>query len=360
MAEQQVIEEVVVTAKRINRTIPPLECPNVLLPTPANLTNYFGALITEAEKGITSEIDEISEEAKKLKKILDEIRDKILGPYDPKFEKLEIPEKEYEIMIRRMIGEYSTYVQAKIMEIIKDVTSISITVNILGVEIDVIKFATDRDYLQSIKDQIDVDSMYDLLPPEYQLMIDKFESREYKLNQIDDFIRMKVKEYMNNQINIALDALDALGFKIPTNPAEAIEELILKIIEDTEKSIEEKIDEIMAIKVGPFTLEEILGGEFNDDVEIPEFTLARLVTKIKEFAQDYFSFLIKEAIQAVKDALDAVGLGKLVEFLTLDFCDFLEIIGFPKKIDLSGFEGIKEEPNTFQSSLSDQTIGQSV
>ena len=43
MAEQQVIEEVVVTAKRINRKIPPLECPNVLLPTPANLTNYFGA-----------------------------------------------------------------------------------------------------------------------------------------------------------------------------------------------------------------------------------------------------------------------------------------------------------------------------
>ena len=56
MAEQQVIEEVIVTAKRINRKIPPLECPNVLLPTPANLTNYFGALITEAEKGILSEI----------------------------------------------------------------------------------------------------------------------------------------------------------------------------------------------------------------------------------------------------------------------------------------------------------------
>ena len=85
-----------------------------------------------------------------------------------------------------------------------------------------------------------------------------------------------------------------------------------------------------------------------------------MITKLNEFAQDYFSFLIKEAIQKVKSALDLVGLGKLLDFTTLNFCTFLGIIGFPKSLDLSGFNGITQQANTFQSSLSLQTIVEDV
>ena len=43
--------------------------------------------------------------------------------------------------------------------------------------------------------------------------------------------------------------------------------------------------------------------------------------------------------------MEGLGLGKLIEFLTFTFCDFLTIIGFPKTIDLSGFSGIQTVPN---------------
>ena len=86
---------------QLTATVPPMECPDVMLPTPANLSNLFGDLVTLAERAALSEIDELKEEGQKLKDIIQKIRDTVLSPYDPKFQKLEIPEKEYEIMITR-------------------------------------------------------------------------------------------------------------------------------------------------------------------------------------------------------------------------------------------------------------------
>ena len=48
---------------QLTATVPPMECPDVLLPTPANLANLFGDLITVAKRNALSEIDELREEA---------------------------------------------------------------------------------------------------------------------------------------------------------------------------------------------------------------------------------------------------------------------------------------------------------
>ena len=348
---------------QITATVPPMECPDVLLPTPANLTNLFGTLITQVERiainpsafiqselddiseDVQEEIDELKEEAKKLKEKIEKIRE-ILSPYDPKFQKLEIPEKEYEIMITRLINEYSTYVQAKIMDIISNLLpkTFAIETDILGVKVDVIKFAIDRPYRSEILGQIDVDSMYDLLPPEYQSFKDKFDSADLRGKKINDFIEKKVKEFLQGQIVQGLKDL-GLSFTLPADPREAVKLAIQEIKDDAKKDMDEKIEDIKTIKVGPFTVEEILGGEFKDNVEITEFTFDRLVSKLISFAKDYFAYLFKQVLNKLTEALEGLGLGKLIEFLTFTFCDFLTIIGFPKTIDLSGFSGIQTVPN---------------
>ena len=125
-------------------TIPPLECPAVLLPTPANLANYFKGLASHA---YTYEIEEIKDILEDLKPIFE--------PFDPKFKKIEIQEIEWEIRIQGLVDEFSSYVQAQMLDIVASLTPIEITVNILGIEVDVIKFVTDRNYLNTIFDSID-------------------------------------------------------------------------------------------------------------------------------------------------------------------------------------------------------------
>ena len=331
---------------QITATVPPMECPDTQLPTPANLANLFGTLITEVEKGALSDIEEIKEEAKKLKEKIETLRENVLSPYDPKFKKLEIPEKEYEIMITRLVNEYSTYVQAKIMDIIANlIPNFGVEVEILGVKVDAVKFAIDRPYRAEILGQIDVDSMYDLLPPEYQSFKDKFDSADLRGKKINDFFEKKVKEFLQGNIIQGLTNL-GLSFTLPTDPRSAVLLAIQEIKADAKKDMNEKIEEIKSIKVGPFSVEQILGGEFKDNVEITEFTFDRLIDKLLVFAEDYFAYLFKEMLSTITDAIKAIpGLDKIIKFLTFTFCDFLTLLGFPKTIDLSGFSGIQTVAN---------------
>ena len=312
-------------------TIPQLECPAVLLPTPANLVNYFKGLASYA---YTYEIEEIKEILETLKPIFD--------PYDPKFKKLEIPEIEWEIRIQGLVDEYSSYVQSQLLKIVADLVAIEITVEILGIEVDVIKFATDRSYLNTLFDSIDldIDNLYDLLPPEYKLYKDKFDSLDFKKKTVKDFFKEKVKDFQTGNFIQGLKDL-GLGFTLPTDPKAAAKLAIQTIIADETKDIEQQIEDLKNIQIGPFTIEQILGGEISEKVEISEFSRDRLIKKLINFAQDYFAYLLKEVLSKITDAIEAIpGLDDIIAFLTLDFCKFLEIIGVPKTIELPA--GIQE------------------
>ena len=335
-------------------TIPPLECPAVLLPTPANLVNYFKGLASYAYTNARDDLeDDIDEEVKKFQEDIDKIKETledlkpIFKPFDPNFKKIEIQEIEWEIRIQGLVDEFSTYVQSQLLKIVADLTPIEITVDILGLQVDLVKFATDRDYLNTLFDSIDedVDSLYDLLPPEYKLYKDKFDSLDFQKKTVKDYFKEKVKEFQTGNFIQGLKDL-GLGFTLPTDPREAVELAIQKIIDDTEKDIDQQIEDLKNIQVGPFTVEEILGGEITEKVEISEFQRDRLIKKLKNFAQDYFAYLIKEALSKITEAIKAIpGLDKIIAFLTFDFCKFLELIGVPKTIALP--EGIIEEvPNT--------------
>lgn len=302
-------------------TVPQLECPATLLPTPANLTNFFKELASYAYKN----------EREDIKKILEDLKP-IFEPYDPKFEKIQIEEIEWEIRIRGLVGEYSTYVQARLLKIVSDLTPISITANILGIEVDLIKFATDRTYLNTLFSEIDVDSVYDLLPAEYQIYKDKFDSKDFRKESIKNYFREKVKEFQTGNFIQGLSDL-GLGFTLPTDPRAAAKLAINNIISDANKDIDEQIKDLKEITIGGFTVEQILGGEFKEDVEISEFQRDRLMTKLREFAEDYWDYLVKEMLSGITDLIEEIpGLGDIIEWLTFDFCKFLELIGVPKEV----------------------------
>jgi len=224
---------------QIKVEIPPLDCPAVLLPQPKNLMDFFGKLATAAEKAFLSQVEDLKKEGEKLKKILDDIR-KILSPYDPDFQAISIPEQEFKIIIQRLIEEFHIFIPTKILELINTLFPISLqmTVPLIGIKIDILKIATDREYLKElakeisgygadVQAQIDaliasrpdlsaeelnklildlrnskIESLYKLLPSEYKQFGGEFglDNAELKAKQVMDYIKNEVTKFMNGEL----------------------------------------------------------------------------------------------------------------------------------------------------------------
>ncbi len=370
--------------------VPEPECPAVLLPTPANLSNMFGDLATLAEKMALAEIEEWKEEGEKIKKILDDVR-KLLGPYDPKFKRLEMVEKEWEIMIQRLIEEYPMYIQSQILQLISKIIPINFQLPLLGLEIDLIKLVTDRAYLnelmaevqgygadmeaqiaafregewkdlseEEIQAKIDklrgdkLEAIYALLPDEYKLFMGEygFDTADFKGKQIADFIKNEATKLQNalmtggatlliDKFKVIWDALGSptlAGLPLEWNAKELINEAIERAKDESKEELLKALEEI---EVAGFNIMDLLGGEFTDNVETLEAKIARIQTKLKEFEANWELFIIKTWLQKVKAFLDAIGLGAILDWALLDFCDFMKLMGIPIPIvDLSTLSGI--------------------
>ena len=303
-------------------TLPALECPDVLLPTPANLSNLFGGLATHAYR---YEIDSLKEK-------LEQIEEDILDIYNPKWEKIDIPEKKWDIMMTRLAAEYPMYVQQKILELIHTLFPIDFNVTILGISIDIIEFLKDPSSIRNSLELEEIDSIYDLIPDEYKVW-DKFETPDFKKESVINYIRSEVAKKMNllmhggftGLIDLFDEIWDALG--LPSLPA--LETL------DLEALIKDKTtEELESISIFGYSLNDLLGGEFDDNIEIPEFQKERLLKRAREFAEEWQTYLIKKWMEKVTSFFDAIGLGTLTQWTTFTFCDFLTIVGFPTTIDL--------------------------
>ena len=284
-------------------TLPALECPDVLLPTPANLSNLFGGLATMSYR--------YPDELKDLKEKLEQIEEDILDIYNPKWEKIDIPEKKWDIMMTRLAAEYPMYVQKKILELINSLIPIEFNVTILGITINIIDFLTDP---SSIKDNIkleEIDSIYDLIPDEYKVW-DKFETADFKKETVINYIRSEVAKKMNLLLHGGFTDLigefqeiwDALG--LPTIPV--LEEL------DLETLIRDKTtEELESISIFGYSLNDLLGGEFDNNVDIDEYNKERLLKRAREFKEEWQTYLIKKWMQKVTAFFDAIGLSTLTQ-----------------------------------------------
>ena len=305
-------------------TLPALECPDVLLTTPANLVNLVGGLATMSYR--------YPDELKDLKDKLDKIEKDILDIYNPKWEKIDIPEKKWDIMMTRLAAEYPMYVQKKILELINSIIPIEFNVTILGVTINIIDFLTDPSSIRDSLELEDIDSIYDLIPDEYKVW-DKFETADFKKETVINYIRSEVAKKMNLLLHGGFTGLigqfqeiwDALG--LPSIPA--LETL------DLETLIRDKTtEELESISIFGYSLNDLLGGEFDNNVDIDEYNKERLLKRAREFKEEWQTYLIKKWMEKVTAFFDAIGLSSLTEFITFTFCDFLKIIGFPSTIDL--------------------------
>src|SRR6056300_483169 len=326
-------------------TLPALECPDVLLPTPANLSNLFGGLATMSYR--------YPDELADLKAKLEQIEEDILDIYNPKWEKIDIPEKKWDIMMTRLAAEYPMYVQKKILELINSLFPIEFNVTILGISIDILEFLEDPSSIRDSLELEEIDSIYDLIPDEYKVW-DKFETADFKKESVINYIRSEVAKKMNllmhggftGLIDLFDEIWDALG--LPSLPA-------LKTL-DLEALIRDKtIEELKAVQIFGFSLLDLLGGEFDDNVEIPEFQKERLLKRAREFKEEWQTYLIKIWMEKVEDFFSAIGLDSIMQWITFSFCDYLKVIGFPSIIDLP--ESVQTLINTSANVLPNTTTG---
>ena len=303
-------------------TLPALECPDVLLPTPANLSNLFGGLATHAYR---YEIDSLKEK-------LEQIEEDILDIYNPKWEKIDIPEKKWDIMMTRLAAEYPMYVQQKILELIHTLFPIDFNVTILGISINIIEFLKDPSSIRNSLELEEIDSIYDLIPDEYKVW-DKFETPDFKKESVINYIRSEVAKKMNllmhggftGLIDLFDEIWSALG--LPSLPALETLDLEALIKDKTTKELE-------SISIFGYSLNDLLGGEFDNNVDIDEYNKERLLKRAREFKEEWQTYLIKKWMEKVTSFFNAIGLGALTQWTTFTFCNFLTIVGFPTTIQL--------------------------
>ena len=421
--------------------IPPMECPAVLLPTPANLKNMIKQIAAMPAKILAmievqgasmaqSEIDGLMSEVEQLKEVVETILDVIDAP---DFESIEWPDLRGEIGIDKLLQKYPLFLITKMIEIITKVLPINVEVPVppLGINVDIIKFVTVEDYKSElvadltgnsadIKAQIAafdpqalgaeaymekvndlkgsiIDPLYAVLPPEWQSFggEEGLEIPELKGQAIIAYLESKMSGL---GIGLLFDAFagliskfqsiwDALGLPDLPIPLSLDVGAMIAAIVDAEKAKFETEIETLDIKaeageltgealieaktaafdtmsesvlggleglsIAGFNVMSIIGGPIDDPVECLALKKKRICEEIGRFKDNYQLYLLRKWMETVTAFFEhaTVGLGALTQWIGCDFCTFLGIIGFPKTIDLSFSDHIKEVENKTVSVL---------
>ena len=348
-----------------------------------------GLSLEEIEKGIDKEIgkaqlqaiEEIESKIEELEDIMEGIAD-LLSPYWKKGQ-IRDWEKEAEDAIDELIQEFHIYIPVKMLELINKIIPLSFEVPILGLSIDVLKI-TDPAYQEELVNQIknDVDKFYSMVDAkaqyykgEFGLICDEYKAKltwqyikseimdwctntlhkmftklidKFKeiwdalgLPSIIDLLNFDAEAWIRLQIDLAKEKMDREVERIE-NQAEQLQEDIenFDANEEINKIKGQMIDEVMDLSIplpSPFdiSIKEIFGGDIDKTV----ISIEEEIDKVVVAARDWKTITAKELfniwLKKIKKFLDAIGLGKLLDFLTLTFCDVLELIGVPTSFDIT-------------------------
>ena len=348
-----------------------------------------GLSLEEIEKGIDKEIgkaqlqaiEELESKIEELEDIMEGIAD-LLSPYWKKGQ-IRDWEKEAEDAFDELIQEFHIFVPVKMMEMISKIIPVEFTVDVLGIDIDVLKIFTEEEQ-NRIRQQIedDIDKFYNMVDSEYQYYKSEFGllCDEYKAKLTWQYIKSEIMDWVTNSLFKLFDKLigkfkeiwDALGlpdlpiplsFDVASWIREAVDAAKKKMdreiqrIEDQAEQLQEDIenfdaqkeiekvkqqmvDEIMDLSIplpSPFdiSLKEIMGGDIDKTVISIEQEIDKLVTAARDWKTISMKELFNIWVKKIKKFLDAIGLGKLLDFLTLTFCDVLELLGVPTSFDVA-------------------------
>ena len=339
-----------------------IPCSKVLLPTPAELANTFTEVINIAN---LLSLSGYQDEADKIMDILETIEDALgnfpISVTNPLFPTIEIPEIEWERRINAIVEEFHLFIPVKILEIIATIIPIEFEIEVLGLKIDILKLFEDSAYRAELKVQVaeKLEDLDALIPENLRSYSEDctLDCPEFKAEAIWDYIMSQLTGGALKLIWDAAGALidkfkeiwDALG--LPDLPALLtldIDQVITELIADLEQQLKDApadakleiedqiVDKLKELEIFGYSIIDILGGEANQYFESPEREMERLVKRAANFAEEFPKFLIMEWLEKVKAFLDAIGLGAILDWATLDFCDFLKLIGMPSQISLDG------------------------
>lgn len=329
-------------------------CQATLLPTKANLTNLFVSLARLPSELI---LQGLEEEAAKVEQLLASIESALgnfpLSASNPFYIGLKVPEFEWENKVTKILQEYHTYVMGKMLEIISNVIPVTLSINVLGIAVDIVKIFTDKEYVQELKTQIadDIDAFIDSIESSFQTFTGRYgyDSLALKveavwsnfmsllngglLNLLYDKLKVLISTFQSTWNSLGLPAIpDLTSIDIPG--------FIDSILNDLESTAEEKISQLENLTILGYNVLTMIGGEIQDKITNPERTIDRIVEAMRNFATDFPKKLILEWMDLVTSFFNAIGLSALVEWITFTFCDFMNLIGIPTTITLP--EGVPE------------------
>ena len=326
------------------------------LPTKADITNAFNKIAqipSQLKQSIIDAGEDLAEDAKKeiedLIKQVEDIVEKIsefLSPYWSKG-KIRNWQKEAKDAWDELIQEFHIFIPVKMLEMISKLIPVDFTVNILGIQINVLKIFT-REEQDRIKQEI-IDKVPEL-PDAFDYFTGnklKVKCDEWRAKYTWQYIKNEIIEWCTNALWKAFGALikkfkaiwkklglpalpDLLSFDVEG----FINSIIQPIIDDVTKTVQEKVDKIKNLSILGKRLIDIIGGEINETVLSGEELVADLVKQVKAWFAQWQKELLNQWIKKIKKFLDKIGLGKLLDLLTLTFCDVLKLIGIPTSFDL--------------------------
>ncbi len=342
-------------------------CPDgtiINLPTKADLTNAIAKigdipsqlkvyLVTNA-KNITAEA---REDIEKVIKDVEDFMDKLADIASPYWEKGTVRNwgKEARDAVEEMLQEFHIYVPVKIMELISKIIPVSFKVNLLGIEIDVLKILT-KEEQTNIKTQIGnkIDKFYALLPDSYKVFDGDFgiECNEWKAKAIWKYLKSEIMDWVTNSIFKLGEKLigkfkeiwDSLGLpKLPTAFEFDLESLIAgwkaiakaKYGEKTKEYRDYIKNKLDSLTIAGIDLATIIGGKIALSVQSIEDEINSLISDFRDFKINWKKKLLFMWVETVEKFFKAIGLGKIFDFINLTFCDLLKLIGFPQTIDIT-------------------------
>lgn len=313
---------------------------NKIAQLPAKLKQQLIEGAGELEQKV---VDEIESLIKDIEDLVEKLAD-VLSPYWEKG-KIRNWQKEAKDAWDELIQEYHIFIPVKMLEMISKLIPVDFNVNILGIDINVLKIFTAEEQLR-IKTQI-AEKIPSLPEPFDDLYNGKFGVKcdEWRAKYTWQYIKNEIIQWCTNALHKAFGALikkfkkiwkklglpalpDLLDFDVESYLKSKLESL-------KDKARDKIVEELERVQIFGKSLLDIIGGKIDENIICAEELIADLMRQAKEWFAQWQKELLNQWIRKIKKFLDKIGLGKLLDILALDFCDVLKLIGIPTTFTLS-------------------------